>query len=157
MYQSRFLATSKKNTFLAAMDLITERTDGCITFRPANTASDLEWLNIISDNGCWSYVGSVLWGAQPLSLMNNGCVYKGTAVHEFLHAIGMFHEHSRPDRDSYVSVDYSRINSANWDQFDKNIGYDTYSTTYDYYSIMHYGASAFASDGFSQTIFPLQS
>ena len=42
-------------------------------------------------------------GRQQLSL-GNGCVYTGTIIHEFLHAIGFYHEQSRPDRDQYVRV-----------------------------------------------------
>ena len=42
-------------------------------------------------------------GKQRLSL-GNGCVYTGTIIHEFLHAIGFYHEQSRPDRDQYVRV-----------------------------------------------------
>jgi hypothetical protein len=151
-----YFTRTEKNTIRAAMDMITAKTGNCITFRAADTSKDLEWLNIINDNGCWSYVGSAFWGAQDLSLSRTGCVYKGTAVHEFLHAIGMFHEHTRPDRDNYIRIDQSRIIPGYEDQFTINTGYDTYSTPYDYYSIMHYGASSFANDYVSQTIFPLQ-
>jgi len=42
-------------------------------------------------------------GKQQLSL-GNGCVYTGTIMHEFLHAIGFYHEQSRPDRDQFVRI-----------------------------------------------------
>ena len=33
-----------------------------------------------------------------------GCLTTGTAIHLLLHALGMFHEHQRPDRDNFVNV-----------------------------------------------------
>ena len=42
-------------------------------------------------------------GKQSLSI-GNGCLYTGTITHEFLHAIGFYHEQSRPDRDQYVNI-----------------------------------------------------
>ena len=36
-------------------------------------------------------------GRQKLNLAN-GCFVIGTVEHEFLHALGVHHEHKRPDR-----------------------------------------------------------
>lgn len=43
---------------------------------------------------CWSYVGRI-GGKQDISI-GSGCGFKGTVIHEILHALGFFHEHTRP-------------------------------------------------------------
>ncbi len=136
------------------MQLVTTKTSGCISFRP-KIASDPTYLSIFNSNGCWSYVGKVFTGAQPLSLQNNAagsCLGKGTTVHELLHAAGLYHEQSRQDRDSYVTVNYQNMASSSYSQFDKQSG-NYYSTNYDYYSIMHYAANDFSVNG-QPTIVP---
>lgn len=53
-----------------------------------------------------SYVGMV-YSVQRLSLTKNASV--STILHEFGHAIGLEHEHSRPDRDQYVIININNI------------------------------------------------
>ena len=43
-------------------------------------------------------------GKQPLSLHPVGCLYLSVIAHEIGHAIGFYHEQSRPDRNDYVTV-----------------------------------------------------
>ena len=47
-------------------------------------------------------------GVQYLSLGYN-CVHLATVEHELMHAVGFWHEQSRSDRDSYVSVYWNNI------------------------------------------------
>lgn len=68
-------------------------------------------------------------------------------MHEILHAIGFWHEQSRSDRNTYVTVDTSKVKSG----FEGN--YNAYAPesvqdlgTYDYASVMHYGVCFFAID-----------
>ena len=44
--------------------------------------------------------------------LSQGCPV-GTIMHEFLHSLGVFHEQSRDDRDDFIYVDFSQIESGN--------------------------------------------
>ena len=49
------------------------------------------------------------------------------------------HEQSRPDRDKYVTINYSNIQGGNAHNFDICNNCQFQQTPYDYNSIMHYG------------------
>jgi hypothetical protein len=49
---------------------------------------------------------------QDLSLQIPGCVHHSVVLHELLHALGFVHEHTRPDRDTYVRVYYENIEAS---------------------------------------------
>eukprot|EP00746_Dinoflagellata_sp_MGD_P000687 gnl/MRDRNA2_/MRDRNA2_101234_c0_seq1.p1 gnl/MRDRNA2_/MRDRNA2_101234_c0~~gnl/MRDRNA2_/MRDRNA2_101234_c0_seq1.p1 ORF type:complete len:627 (+),score=105.11 gnl/MRDRNA2_/MRDRNA2_101234_c0_seq1:101-1981(+) len=100
---------------------------------------------VMSKNaGCYSYVGMVAsMKSQQLNLAPNGCISLGIAIHELGHALGMAHEHSRPDRDQYVTVHMDRVQAGNTHNFDTVAG--TFAgDRYDFLSIMHYDAHAFS-------------
>jgi hypothetical protein len=89
-----------------------------------------------------------------MNLQIPSCVIKvGTAVHEFLHSLGFFHEHTRADRDKSINIAYPNIRKGYESQFviaDPNA--TDFKTPYDFGSIMHYSLYAFAVDTKQKTI-----
>lgn len=103
-----------------------------------------------SDDGCFAFFGAPPEGESKQLNLGAGCEDEETAIHELGHALGLFHEQTRADRDEYVDIDWSNISEGNASQFDKYsksglAGADR--GAYDYNSIMHYGSDAFAKDG----------
>jgi len=139
---------AERTLMLDSMALITNKTRSCITFRP-KTSTTANWISIKNLSGCWSYVGrnQYFGGAQEVSIQKGGCMYKGTIVHELLHAIGFWHEQSRPDRDNFIKVNYQNVRADMVSNFNKQTGTQTFNLPYDYNSIMQYGNTAFSSNG----------
>ena len=107
-----------------------------------------DYIYIRPIQGCYSSVGRVT-GKQDLSLtpecLNKG---KGTVIHELMHALGLWHEHTRPDRDTYIYVELGNIIPGLESNFKmrSNNFVDLLNESYDYYSIMHYGVYDFSID-----------
>ena len=102
---------------------------------------------------CSSYVGRK-GGPQEVSI-NSKCDNKGHAMHEIGHALGLWHEHSRPDRDNYIRIIWDNIKEEKLMNFGilSSDEFSTPSVEYDLESIMHYGPYAFSTDrGRLQTI-----
>jgi len=136
------------------MTEIMRQTGNCVTFVPRT--NEFNYVKVIKGGGCWSFVGHLGTGEQELSL-EDGCFRHGTIMHEFLHAFGFFHEQSRGDRDDYVFINFDNIQEGRENNFRMEIegeGIDHLGTLYDYGSVMHYNAYAFAIDRSIPTIIP---
>lgn len=62
------------------------------------------------------YCGVLNFQRQQLNLALNtpgaGCFRNGTIIHEFLHALGFYHQQSATERDDYVTIVWENIQAG---------------------------------------------
>ncbi|VDM62644.1 unnamed protein product [Angiostrongylus costaricensis] len=129
---------SARRVFKKAAVIWSENT--CLEFKEDNSATDKVY--VVHGAGCWSHVGRI-GGSQILSL-GDRCDYIGLGLHELGHTIGLFHTQSRHDRDDFITLHFENLIDGWEDQFAKEserTNYN-YNITYDYGTVMHYGATA---------------
>lgn len=100
---------------------------------------------------CSSFVGRV-GGTQVVNLSPR-CNTMIT-VHEIGHALGLWHEQSRADRDQYIRIVWENIEDSHRYNFEQHLSDGRDFGEYDYQSIMHYSSHVFSKNGLA-TIIPL--
>jgi hypothetical protein len=121
-----------------AIDQINIHTNLCL--KPRGTETNYVKFRGDRPGRCASSVGMVD-GEQSIHA-GEFCSF-GSVIHEILHAAGMWHEQSRPDRDNYIKINYGNIH----EDFIHNFGIPNDIDVvgkYDYESIMHYGSHTFS-------------
>jgi len=131
---------------LAKLNKLLNAQGKCMTIRPKESW-DQEFVVVVNpaEPKCSSFVGKDPDNrVQNINLHWSACRSTGTIQHEFIHALGFWHEQSRSDRNKYVKINWNNIipggakrNFEAWNT--RNQGFP-----YDYESVMHYPATAFA-------------
>uniref|UniRef100_A0A3Q4HFI8 Metalloendopeptidase n=1 Tax=Neolamprologus brichardi TaxID=32507 RepID=A0A3Q4HFI8_NEOBR len=127
------LDINSKGVILRAFDQF--RLKSCIDFKPRD--SEDYYISVKQLNGYVFFC----------------CGYIGIVEHEFLHALGFYHEQSRYDRDDYVTINFENILEG-LHNF-RIVGSDEstiHGVPYDYLSVMHYGNNDFTNGNGSTII-----
>ncbi len=145
--QIPYIVTNTGDNLSAALTQFNATFGGLIQFVPRTTETDYVNFNFDpSDlNGaCESNVGHI-GGEQSVG----GAVNCSTAtiLHEMGHTLGLYHEMSRPDRNTYVKVLTTNMIKGSEANFDILIDNFQETGLYDYASIMHYPAFVLSRNG----------
>lgn len=118
-------------------------------FRFNERTNEEDYISFEQLDGCYSRVGRQ-GGKQVISLASTCSL--GSAIHEIGHALGLWHEQSRADRDDHITIKWDNIHPNYVNNFAQHILDGEDLGDYDFGSIMHYPSNAFAVDKHKPTI-----
>jgi hypothetical protein len=118
---------------------------GYVNWVPRTTeAAYVYFARVPSASTCASSVG-MLGYKQAVSIGDSCSI--GNVIHEMGHAVGLWHEQGREDRDRFVKILWENLQTNMAYNFTQNVTNGDDIGVYDYASIMHYPASGFSANG----------
>ncbi|MCC6176304.1 MAG: ester cyclase [Chloroflexi bacterium] len=132
-----------------AIDHWQQRTGGAITWVPRT--NQLDFVTFRRGQGCASSVGRI--GGEQFVELALTCT-TGNVIHEMGHVVGLWHEQSREDRESFITIVWPNIQQDMLHNFFQHITDGDDIGPYDYGSIMHYNATAFTQNGQATIVTP---
>ncbi|KAL3773505.1 hypothetical protein ACHAW5_000502 [Stephanodiscus triporus] len=150
-YSSPYLQGETNATIHQALATI-EKSSGIIVFTPRTTELYYIYFQYLQGQ-CSANLGR----GAPSNVYLGWCRFKehqGEITHEVLHTLGFWHEQSRPDRDSHVSIITENIATYAVGNFAKQMLVNSLGSPYDYNSLMHYPQWAFQKAAGLLTIVP---
>ena len=132
---------SQRQNILRAMQTWSDAT--CIRF--VSRSLQYHYIKFIVSSECRSKIGRYRYYRQKIRLTTACANSHGVIMHEIGHALGLWHEQARPDRDSYVTIHLGNVIESERHNFEKKSekDIDFQGSEYDYGSIMHYGETDF--------------
>lgn len=105
-----------------------------------------DYIHFVPADGstCSSWVGRK-GGEQAVNLAPR--CHKGNTIHELGHALGLWHEQSRSDRNAYITIVWENIDKSHQHNFQQHLSDGKDFGYYNYASIMHYSPFAFSKNG----------
>lgn len=149
--QTDGLTSKISSDISSAMEKIKSATDNNIKFIELKTPEARDYkknsqIGFIPGEGNKSWVGKKDdWDYQELILDKSD----PSALHEICHALGLIHEHSRSDRDTYVKIHYENIIESEKNKDGKYTNFDIWTSetlysSFDIQSVMMYHSYAYA-------------
>ncbi|CAH1641008.1 unnamed protein product [Spodoptera littoralis] len=121
--------------------------------RPTDQQSlqNVIWLYITNPSGIRQCVHSnekaEIKGVQMI-VFGYDCMSVGDISHEIMHILGFSHEHTRPDRDQYITILWDHVKEGYKKFFEIQHSHTHLDNLpYDYASVLHYPARAFSRNG----------
>src|ERR1700730_10391197 len=147
IFQVPYVITGSSSNLTTALTNFNQEFSGLIQF--VSRSSQANYVNVTVNAGGgregFSNVG-MIGGEQTLNC-GDGCTV-ATWIHEMGHTVGLLHEHQRPDRANYITLNLANADLPNVPGNFTLFTYD-YQTIglFDYASVMEYAAFDFSKAG----------